>query len=208
MVCVQVKLNKEENKWEVNAPDPSKPENFGCASTNGWDPPLYARILPVKRNSHTGDNMNFKSNPNFDQIIVHVRHADDPFLYIEAMTKDTLDFGSASADMKNVGGVVFVIGALLGIQPCFLIYILCKKTDDDQRRLRRYERVMSSTVDEYDDRDIGNDEWERKEEDEGDAVGLVARKGGGFSGCNEGEGDEWVDEGDIELNIVESEECT
>ena len=79
---------------------------------------------------------------DFDKIIVHVRHAEDPFLYIEAMTRDTLDFGSASGDIRSTGGIFFIIGALLGVQPCYLIYLLCRRNDEMEKRLKQYERVM------------------------------------------------------------------
>lgn len=60
MVCVQVKLNRETKKWELNAPVDDKPNNYGCASTNEWEPSLYNRITPARRSHHNGDSMEFK----------------------------------------------------------------------------------------------------------------------------------------------------
>ena len=138
-----------------------------------------------------------QSNPDFDHIIVHVRHAEDPFLYIEAMTQDRLDFGSKSGDIRSVGGVFFVVGALLGIQPCYLIYVLCKRKDDMDRRLKQYERVMGDDLEEEYDENGGRDGVGR----------LTERNGGGGRGGGRGGGEGgWVEEDGIELSIREGDD--
>ena len=54
---------------------------------------------------------------DYSHIEFHIRHADDPFIYVEQATADTLQFGASSSSMFTVGVVFLVVGALLAINP-------------------------------------------------------------------------------------------
>ncbi len=121
LICLQVKL--VDGAWASN-------EGKGCSSTTNWSPTTYVKVTAGVRSRSAGQDVPF--DEDWNQISVHLRHADDPFFAVEEATEDSLNFGVESSDMWTMGIVLIVVGLVLSVNPICAIRGTCKEAAQEE----------------------------------------------------------------------------
>lgn len=132
-LCVKYLMGNSTGTWLLSTN--AVPDGYGCnrysydggafARWGTWTPETY---VPFK----TGGSTSAPSSTvevDLAAVPIIARHANDPWVRFQVITDGSGSFGLTPGEKRALGTVLIVIGALLMIPMCCLIYFLKKRNE-------------------------------------------------------------------------------